>query len=231
MQKNKLDGFINRYNLGGEIESVILNSTADSLAVKMISDDKSLLGDVTTENPGLPAGNFGIYTTSQLKQLMSVLDDAVDIEEAPGSLKFSDKATKINYMLAAETVIPKVPDLKQLPTFDVQVTLDSDFVNKFIKSKGALSESDSFTFVSKKGVSEVILGYSTQNSNRISMVVNATVEGDVAPISFSAKYLKQILLANKASNTASLSISTQGLAHLSFDDGEYKTNYYLVQIK
>ena len=47
MEKAKLNGFINRYNLGGEVESVMLNSTDDSVSVKMISDDKTLLGDVT----------------------------------------------------------------------------------------------------------------------------------------------------------------------------------------
>lgn len=231
MQKAKLDGFINRYSLGGEIESVIINSDSESLSVRMISDDKSLLGSVKTQNTQFPNGNFGIYTTSQLRQLLSVLDDDITVEESTGSLKFSDKFTKINYMLAAESVIPTVPALKQLPPFDVSVSLDSDFVNKFIKSKGALSDSDSFTFVSKNGVSEIILGYATINSNRISITVNAVVEGDVDHISFSAKYLKQILLVNKSSNTASLQISTQGLAHLTFDDGDYQSEYYLVQIK
>jgi hypothetical protein len=231
MQKSKLDGFINRYTLGGEVESVIINSTESELSVRMISDDKSLLGSVKTENPEFPVGNFGVYTTSQLRQLLSVLDETITVEESTGSLRFSDKGTKVNYMLAAESVIPTVPQLKQLPPFDVQVSLDVDFVNKFIKSKGALSDSDSFTFVSKNGVSEIILGYSTINSNRISITVNSITEGDVDPISFSAKYLKQILLANKSSNTASLKISTQGLSHITFDDGEYQTEYYLVQIK
>jgi hypothetical protein len=231
MQKSKLDGFINRYTLGGEIESVIINSNSDSLSVRMISDDKSLLGGVKTSNSSFTEGSFGVYTTSQLRQLLSVLDDTITIEPSTGSLRFSDKGTTVNYMLAAESVIPNVPDLKQLPPFDIEVSLDADFVNKFIKSKGALSDSDSFTFVSKSGVSEIILGYSTINSNRISITVNAGVEGNVDPISFSAKYLKQILLANKSSNTASLKISTQGLAYVTFDDGEYQSEYYLVQIK
>ena len=47
MEKQKLNGFISRYNLGGEVESVMLNSTDGSVSVKMISDDKTLLGDVT----------------------------------------------------------------------------------------------------------------------------------------------------------------------------------------
>jgi hypothetical protein len=231
MQKSKLEGFINRYALGGEIESVVINSNETSLSVSMISDDKSLLGSVNASNITFPDGVYPIYTTSQLKQLLSVLDDDIEVKSGPGYVQFSDKATKVNYMLAAESVIPKVPDIKKLPTFDIQISLDSDFVSKFIKSKGALTESDSFTFISKNGVSEVILGYSTINTNRISITVNAVVDGDVSPISFSAKYLKQILLANKSSNTALLEISTEGLASVSFDDGEFKSEYFLVQQK
>jgi len=231
MEKLKLDGFINRYNLGGEVESVMINSTDDSVSVKMISDDKTLLGDVTVKEGEFPNGDFGIYTTSQLKGLLGVLDSSFKVEEVTGAIKFSDNGTKVQYMLAAPSVIPAVPDLKALPEFDSDLTLDDEFVNKFIKSKGALADADTFTFTCKDNKGEIILGYSSINSNRISINVNCTCEGDIEPIAFSAKYLKAILIANKGSNKSSLKISSKGLAHLSFEDGDYVSNYYLVEIK
>jgi ribosome-interacting GTPase 1 len=109
--------------------------------------------------------------------------------------------------------------------------LDDEFVTKFIKSKGALADADTFTFTCKDNKGEIILGYSSINSNRISINVNCTCEGDIEPIAFSAKYLKAILIANKGSNKSSLKISSKGLAHLSFEDGDYVSNYYLVEIK
>ncbi len=118
MEKQKLDGFINRYNLGGEVESVMIKSDGTNLTVRMISDDKTLLGDVSVKDIEFPNGEFGIYTTSQLRGLMSVLDNSIKVEEAPGALKFSDKGTKMQYMLAAPSVIPAVPDLKALPPFE-----------------------------------------------------------------------------------------------------------------
>tara|TARA_B100001564_G_scaffold327108_1_gene309863 strand:- start:3842 stop:4537 length:696 start_codon:yes stop_codon:yes gene_type:complete len=231
MEKLKLDGFINRYNLGGEVESVMLNSTDSDVSVKMISDDKTLLGDVTVKEKEFPTGDFGIYTTSQLKGLLSVLDSSIKVEETTGAIKFSDKGTKVQYMLAAPSVIPAVPDLKALPEFDSDLTLDDEFVNKFIKSKGALADADTFTFTCKDNKGEIILGYSSINSNRISINVNCVCEGDIEPIAFSAKYLKAILIANKGSNKSSLKISSKGLAHLAFEDGDYISNYYLVEIK
>ena len=231
MEKVKFDGFINRYNLGGEVESVMVKSEGTNLSVRMISDDKTLLGDVSVSNADFPNGEFGIYTTSQLKGLLSVLDNAIEVEEVTGALKFSDKGTKMQYMLAAPSVIPAVPDLKALPPFNVDITLDDEFVNKFIKSKGALADADTFTFTCKNNKGEIILGYSSINSNRISISVNCKCDGDVEPIAFSAKYLKAILLANKGSNSSSLKISSQGLSHLNFVDGDYTSNYYLVEIK
>ena len=231
MNRSKFDGFVGRYNLGGEIESVMVKSDENNLSVRMISDDKTLLGDVTVAESDFPNGEFGIYTTSQLKGLLSVLDDSITIEEVTGALKFSDKKTKVQYMLAAPSVIPAVPDLKALPPFDAEITLDDDFVNKFIKSKGVLSDADTFTFIHKGGNGEIILGYSSINSNRISLDVDSTATNDIEPIAFSAKYLKAILMANKGSKTSSLKISSKGLSHLAFIDGDYTANYYLVQIK
>jgi hypothetical protein len=231
MEKVKFDGFINRYNLGGEVESVMVKSEGSDLSVRMISDDKTLLGDVSVSGTDFPNGEFGIYTTSQLRGLLSVLDNTIDVEEVTGALKFSDKGTKMQYMLAAPSVIPAVPDLKALPPFNVEITLNDEFVNKFIKSKGALADADTFTFTCKDNKGEIILGYSSINSNRISISVDCTCEGDVEPIAFSAKYLKAILLANKGSNASSLKISSQGLAHLNFVEGDYTSNYYLVEIK
>ena len=231
MEKVKFDGFINRYNLGGEVESVMVKSEGSDLSVRMISDDKTLLGDVSVSGTDFPNGEFGIYTTSQLRGLLSVLDNTIDVEEVTGALKFSDKGTKMQYMLAAPSVIPAVPDLKALPPFNVEITLNDEFVNKFIKSKGALADADTFTFTCKDNKGEIILGYSSINSNRISISVDCKCEGDVDPIAFSAKYLKAILLANKGSNSSSLKISSQGLAHLNFVEGDYTSNYYLVEIK
>ena len=134
-------------------------------------------------------------------------------------------------MLAAPSVIPAVPDLKALPAFDAEITLDDDFVNKFIKSKGVLADSDTFTFTFKAGKGEVILAYSSINSNRISIEVDASAKEDIEPIAFSAKYLKAILMANKGSKSSSLKISSKGLSHVAFVDGDYTANYYLVQIK
>ena len=190
------------------------------MKVSFISDDKTLLGSVVSEETDFPNGEFGIYTTSQLKALLGVLESNVEVQSADSYVKFSDNGTSVNYMLADLSVIPVVPDLKQMPPFNADITLDDEFTSKFIKSKGALTESDTFTFSCIGGKGEVVLGYSTINTNRISISVDCKCDGDVEPIQFSAKYLKAILMSNKGSNTSSLQISSQGLAKVAFTEGD-----------
>tara|TARA_R110002167_G_scaffold165183_1_gene362131 strand:- start:92 stop:787 length:696 start_codon:yes stop_codon:yes gene_type:complete len=231
MKKSSIEGFVSRYNLGGEVESVKIESNDSGMSVRFISNDKTLLGDVTSEETEFPNGEFGIYTTSQLKNLLGVLGKDVEVEKDSASIKFSDKGTSVNYMLADLSVIPVVPDLKQLPPFTSEITMDGEFITTFTKAKGAMSESDTFTFTCKESKGEIILGYSKINSNRISMNVNCTCEGDVEPISFSAKYLKEILNSNRGAKSSSLKISSHGLATVSFEHDGFKSNYFLVEIK
>ena len=236
MEKQKLNKFVQKYTLGGLVESVKWESANGSLETSFISDDKSVLGKVTMGEFDFEKTSFGVYDTSKLKGMLSVLGDDIEFDitstnEKAVSLKFKDKSTSVNYMLADLSVIPNVPDLKKLPEFDVKIKLDDTFITKFIKAKGALSDENNFTFMSKGGNNQIILGYTTINSNRITIDVDREGSGDVDPISFSATYLKEILLANKDAKDATLAISTQGLSHIHFDVDEYTTDYYLVEVK
>jgi len=236
MEKQKLNRFVSKYNLAGLVESVKWESKAGSLNTAFISDDKSVLGNVSmTEFEGSDS-TLGVYDTTKLTKMLSVLGDGVDfsIQDVDGkavSLKFKDGSTSVNYMLADLSVIPNVPDLKQLPNFDIKIKLDSNFINKFIRAKGALADENNFTFVCKNGKAQIILGHSNINTNRISIDVDAECSGDVNPISFSATYLKEILVANKEASDATLNISTQGLSHIHFEIDEYTSDYYLVEIQ
>ena len=47
MNKIVLDTFIQKYNLGGNVNSVKWESSGDTLSTRFISPDKSLLGELT----------------------------------------------------------------------------------------------------------------------------------------------------------------------------------------
>ena len=85
-------------NLGGEVESVKIDSTEEGLSVKFISDDKTLLGNVSSDNKDFPNGEYGVYTTSQLKGLLSVLDSDINVKEGESS-EIKEIASAIDYIL------------------------------------------------------------------------------------------------------------------------------------
>ena len=200
MEKGKLGRFVQKYNLAGLVESVKWETKDNALTTAFISDDKSVLGKVTMTDFGYGDTTFGVYDTSKLTKMLSVLGESIDFEisDVDGkavSLKFKDGSTSINYMLADLSVIPNVPDLKQLPTFNIKIKLDENFITKFIRAKSALTDENNFTFVAKDGKCQIILGHSNINTNRISIDVDCECEGSINPISFSATYLKEILVA------------------------------------
>jgi hypothetical protein len=92
-----------------------------------------------------------------------------------------------------------------------------------------LSDVDTFTILTEKKELKVVLGYSNINSNRVVFVVDKAYAGDVKPISFSAKYLKEILTANKEATAVVLKVSTQGISHVEFKIDDFTAKYYLVE--
>ena len=80
MNKNNLLKFIQKYSLGGLIESVAWNAEGTKLSVRFISDDKTLLGEVEYNAYTSTPMNVGIYTTSLLKNMIGVLDNDLTLK-------------------------------------------------------------------------------------------------------------------------------------------------------
>jgi hypothetical protein len=235
MEKQRLNQFIDKYHLGGLVETVMWNIEGNSLSTSFISGDKSVLGKISLDSFTSPDSEFGVYDTKQLRGMLGVLENDVEFKtlnvgDKITSLDFSDKATSVNYMVADKSVVPTPPALKGLPDFDIEITLNDTFISKFIRAKGALADQKTFTFISKGGKNQIVIGYSKKtNTNRIFVDVDATSNGD-AEISFSADYFKEILVANKGASEATMKISTQGLSHLKFEEGDFVSEYFLVEV-
>ena len=145
---------------------------------------------------------LGVYATSQLTKLLTALDDDITlrVNNADGtafSIYISDKTTDVTFMLADLSVIRQVPAMKQLPDFNVKINLTKDFADKFVKSKNALPETENFAIESDALGTNMILNYSTLNTNRITWPT--TPEGESSDLSatcFSANLFKEIIVAN-----------------------------------
>ena len=237
MQKSKLDKFIQKYNLGGNVNSVKWKSNGDTLSTSFVTPDKSLLGNVKVDKFSFDSSELGIYQTDQLKSLIGVLGDDISLDltsagDRAVSLNVKNGVISIDYVLSDLSVIPDPPALKRLPEFGTQIKLDTKFINTFVKGKAALSDIDTFTILNgKSGGVEVVIGYSSTNTNRVNIPVETTSSSLEKPISFNANLFKEVLVANKECTSAVLEVSNEGLAKVNFKVDDYDSTYFIVAMQ
>ena len=235
MQKTKLDRFIQKYNLNGNVNSVKWTSRDDTLATTFVTSDKSLMGSVKVDNVQFDEGDVGIYTTDLLQRLLGVLGDDVTLNvskfgDKAVSLKVQNGTVSIDYTLSDLSVIPDPPTLKRVPEFQTNVKVDSHFIDTFIKGKSALSEAETFTIITGDKP-QVVIGYASTNTNRVNIPVETTTNGLTDNISFNANLFRDVLSANKECTSAVLEISNDGLLRVNFKVDDYDSTYYLVAIQ
>ena len=233
MNKIVLDTFIQKYNLGGNVNSVKWESSGDTLSTRFISPDKSLLGELTLTKQALPKFEVGVYDTPLLSKMLGTLSDNVDfklteVDNTPVAFHLTDSVISADYVLAAIGVIPDVPELKNIPEFSTLVNIDSQFINSFIRGKGALADVETFAINPVDGGVEFVIGYSDINSNRISIKVQSGAVNMTDSIVFNANLFKELLNANKECSKATLQISDKGLAHIEFNVDDFNVKYWLV---
>jgi len=223
--------------LGGEIKSTKWTSNGNSLSTRFISGDKSVVGKVVLSKfKHLEPCELGVYNTGQLSSLLSVLGDDVDVSLSRAGDKFismeledTKRKTKSKYMLSDLSVIPTPPELKNLPdSFELGIKVDAHFINTFISGKGALSEAETFTILTENDETQIVIGYASIASNRVTIPVETTKFKLMEPISFNANMFASILSANKDCESATLEVSSQGLSRIKFSIDNYDSEYFLV---
>ena len=237
MQKTKLDKFIQKYSLGGNVTSVKWDSKGDRLETSFITPDKSLLGTVKVDNFKFEPAELGVYQTDKLQKLLGVLGTDVDLDLSKvgdRSISLNVKqgnAVSIDYVLSDLSVIPTPPSLKKLPEFETKIKLDSDFIDTFIKGKSALNDVDMFSVINNNGTVEAVIGYSSTNTNRVNISVDTMENGIDTPVTFNANLFKEVLVANKECTSAVLEVSNSGLARVNFKVDDYDSTYYIVAMQ
>ena len=233
MNKHSLNRFIDKYYLGGNCSSVVLKSDGTNLSTRFITGDKNLLGELTMSDWKFDKAELGVYNTEQLVKLLSVMSDNISMNLTKAgdkvvSLKVSDSASSVNYMLSDLSVIGQVPNMKSVPDFEVKIKVDKSFMNKFVAGKGALADTDNFTVLTNEDGVKIVIGYAEINTNRVTLPVETETYDVIDNVSFNANLFRDVLVANKECESAKLEVSSQGLARIKFKIDEYDATYYLV---
>ena len=234
ISKKVISDIVSKYSLGNNIEKVKWVITDDKFTINFINDSKNLVGYVEyRKDIGLKPGDYGIFNTSQLIKCLNILDGDILVDATTSKLNMADTNYDIKFNLADPAVIPNVPSIDDSDDWSVSFEVSDEFITRFVKSKDALSELDTFTVETRDGFNgeELVFTVGTNITNTIEFTVeNATINESFEAVPFDSNLLKEILKANRTYHSGEIRINKKGLldAHLHHGDDLY-TGYYLVR--
>ena len=234
ISKKVISDIVSKYSLGNNIERVKWIITDEKLIIHFINDSKDLVGYVDYRKEiGLKPGDYGIFNTSQLIKCLNILDGDILVDATTSKLNMADTNYDIKFNLADPAVIPNVPDVtNNSDDWSVAFDANDEFITRFVKSKDALSELETFTIETRDGFhgEELVFTVGTNITNTIEFTVEATIKESFGPIPFNSNLMKEILKANRDYQSGEIRINKKGLldAHFHCGDDLY-TGYYLVR--
>ena len=87
-------------------------------------------------------------------------------------------------------------------------------LQRFIGGKSALPDTDTFTVITSDDGVKLVIGYSSINTNRVTIPVETETYEDIDNVSFNANLFKDVLVANKECESATLEVSEKDYREL-----------------
>jgi hypothetical protein len=240
MKKETLETFIARYNLGNLIPKVKWKYTvADkTLHCRAAADNRSFVADVIMSD----FTDFGtddtivcIGDTEKVMSMMKPFGEDINLSinkngDRVLGFTISDKDCE-SYCTAADpsAIDPVAKNLQDVPEYHVVIPLTEEFLEKFLAARSALKDVETFSVgMNKKGIFEVVVGYTTANSNRIRLVPPTLPDKNKvdAALSFPIKNLAEVFKANQDIPDGQLSINSNGIIRAYFKNDKYACTYY-----
>ena len=232
ISKKVISNIVSKYSLGNYIEKVDWVIDDKKLNIKFINDSKVLTGYVEYRDTiGLKKGSYSIFNTSQLIKCLNILDGDI-LLEANSKLNMADTNYEIKFNLGDPALIPDVPYIKEPDQASVFFNLNDEFITRFVKSKDALSDLDTFTVETREGFTgeELVFTIGTNITNTIEFTVEAEINESFGPVPFDSNILKEILKANRDYHSGEVRIFKGGMIDLHMHcGGPLYTGYYLVR--
>ena len=233
ISKKVISDIVSKYSLGNVIEKVKWVVEDEKLLINFVNDSKVLLGYVEyRDDIGLKNGDYGIFNTSQLIKCLNILDGDILMEASNSKLNIADTNYEIKFGLSKPEVLPKVPEMKGENNFSVSFSVNDEFITRFVKSKDALSDLETFTVETREGFTgeELVFTIGTTITNSIEFSVEANINESFSSIPFDSNLFKEILKANKNYHSGEIRINKNGLIDAHFHcGGPLYTGYYLVR--
>lgn len=241
MNKQILTSIIDKYYLGGTIESVKWVISNKNITINFITPFKNLVGKITSSNIDLEDSEIGIYNTSQFTKLVKIMDNYIVLKlnkserGTPLELTLADNQYDLNYYLSDLNLIETVPAINEPDTYDAVLDINSEFINKFVNAKKALGDTKQFTVKTEYDANEgtqlvVTIGEGNGYANKIKFKNNCESLFGLNEIPFPADIMLEVLKANSDTTEGKIQISQEGLMKLTFKEDSIETIYYLVRL-
>jgi hypothetical protein len=239
MEKGSIQNLIDKYHLGGLVESVTWGSTDTNTSVSFITPTKDCVGIInTTEDLGLGNNNISIYSTSQLNKLLSIMDGSITIDvvkgnqDIPYQLNIKNKSFDLDFYLSSDDLIPPVPNISEPDEYEIEFNLDDDFIKDFTRAHTSLDKPNRFTVgckvVDDKKLAEFTIGEGTTYANKVKLTTPASYVIGFNELPFSASIFREILLSNKTAK-GKIKINEEGLMKIIFIEDNITSTYFLVR--
>lgn len=240
MNKQTLISIVDKYHLNGVVESVKWSIKDKVITIDFITPMKNLVGKVTSPNFDLEDSDVGIYNTSQFYKLVKIMNDTIILKlnkserGTPLELTLADNQYDLNYYLSDLNLIEASPTINEPASYDADVHIDSEFINKFTSAKKALGDVKQFTVKSElnDGVTELVITIGEGNgyANKIKFKTPCEALFGLNELPFPADVMMEVLKANEEAVYGTINISQEGLMKISFKEDYIESTYYLVRL-
>ena len=235
MNKTKITRFIEKYFLGGLVENALWDVKNNVLTTRVDGDGTSFKAMVAMKDFDVEDCQLPVYDTDKLTKLFSVLESDVTLkvqkmDDTPIAVNAKDKDTTITFNLADKDIIPVSGPLKVEPEWTGEFKMDTSAANKFINGCGALSDSVHFTFITTDSV-QIVLNYEkNRNVDKVSIPMTTISNDGVDELSFASQHLRNMLVANKDSESINIKVSNDGIMEVKCVGSDFMSTYFLLPL-
>jgi hypothetical protein len=252
MIKSTLESMIKKYYLSNLNETSIWKVLNDTKQLRMAACTPNRNVSVVVELNNfdeITTTEFAVNDTTKLLKMLNALDADVKlaVKENNGkvyNIAINSSNIEMEYVTADIAVLRANRVVQTLskssePAFDTEIVVDKDFIDTYIASTTALSDSEHVVFqMNKDNKLEMVFGYmqganKSLNTSKIKYVPKTTVGKDTlaSSLGFSADYLKQIFVANKDAADTILKLGcTKPMVNIQFTIGDISVNYHVTGI-
>ena len=236
MNKDHLVEIIEKYHLGGLTEKAKWIIKDNAVTINFATELKDCIGKLTSPFE-MEDIDLGVFNTTQFLKLVNIINDPFKIDLVTNhriamSLNISDSSFDLSYHLADLGLITEGKLSLKLPEPVITLTLDDEFITKFIKAHNALEKVEMFSIKSRIDAQKIetvqfTIGLNDHYSNKIVFDQPTKKYAKLPKFHYRVNNFREILSTNK-DNKINMEVYEMGIIKLTSISENVQIDYFLV---